>query len=275
MTHLRLEGQKLAGTSLDSQGERLSLEDLQAYCEYCRGKKVPLHQQHQMGEPTTGFIENVRIVPDTSVAGEWSVIGDVTVLRGALDKGLRGFSISFVAPLVERDSAECLLYIPHPHYNNHALVSDLAADEQLKIGKWVKKCADPSSYALFGATIAFALTPAWDHIYKSHVAPVIDRFINDTFPRLQQEGLKLEHVQVVFHNGHDVELRFVPEPGKEQWCFSKDCLVSGIGKVASRLEHDPLANSHGVQRVVLRYDVSQRAYDLVRIEYRHGHIDEA
>lgn len=274
MSSVHIKGQKLAGTSLDSQGERLSLDELRAYCDFCKGKRMPLHQQHQMGEPTTGYIENVQIAQDPADQNEWCVIGDVTIEHGSLDKGLRGFSISFVAPLVERAGADCLLYIPYPHYNDAALVSDLASDVDLEIGRWIKKNVDPSSHALFYTVLAFALTPVWDHFYKSRSSPIIDRFLDAHLSRLQAKGLELEHVQMVFHAGHEVELRFIPERGKERWCFSQISLVGGIKLVAARLENDQMATECGVRRVVLRFDPTQRAYEVVRTEYRNGIVSE-
>lgn len=273
MTVHRFEGQKLAGTSLDTQGERLSLEDLQSYVTFCKGRKLPLHQQHQMAEPTIGYIENIRLVEDEKQNGEWVVLGDITVEAGAFDKGMRGFSISFMAPLVEVESADCLLYIPFPYYTSQEFVSELASDPNLKIGKWVKKSADLTNYALFGATIAFALTPVWDHIYKSRVAPIIDRFLDDHLAKLSSKNLSLEHVQIVLHGGHEVELRFVPERGKERWCFAEQCITAGISLVAQKLHASPMADEHGVQRVVLRYSPVDRAYEISRVEYRNGHVD--
>ncbi len=273
MTVHRFEGQKLAGTTLDSQGERLTLEDLQGYVDFCRGRKVPLHQQHQMGEPTTGFIENVRLMQDDESNGDWTVLGDVTVESGAFEKGMRGFSISFVRPLVERELANCFLDIPYPHYNNQEFVAELASDLDLKIGRWVKKSAGNTDYALFGATIAFALTPVWDHLYKSRVAPIIDRFLDEHLDRLTAKSLTLEHIQIVLHGGHEVELRFISERGKERWCFAQQCLTAGITLVAQKLQTNPMADEHGVQRVVLRYSTPDRAYEVSRIEYRNGHID--
>lgn len=271
MVH-RIEGQKLAGTSLDSQGERLTLKDLQEYVDFCRGRKVLLHQQHQMGEPTTGFIENVRLVQGDS-KDDWAVLGDVTIESGAFDKGMRGFSISFMAPLVEREAADCLLYIPFPHYNDQEFVEQLATDPDLKIGKWVKKSAEATTYALFGATIAFALTPVWDHIYKSRVAPIVDRFLDEHLERLSAKKIHLEHLQIVLHGGHEVELRFIPERGKERWCFAHQCITEGIALVAQKLQANVMADEHGVQRVVLCYSAPDRAYEVLRIEYRNGHVD--
>lgn len=153
MQALRLPNQKIAGTGLDSQGERLALDDLMAYRDYCEGKRVPLHQKHSMSDPTLGYIENVRLIQDGSDGESWSVIGDVVITQGALPDGLKGFSISFTAPLVEVEDPEFLLYIPYPHYNDAQFVADLASDSRLKIGKWIKKSAEVSDLAIFGLTV--------------------------------------------------------------------------------------------------------------------------
>ncbi|MFK3651039.1 hypothetical protein ACI2IY_21770 [Lysobacter enzymogenes] len=273
MTPHYFAGQRLAGTRLDSQGEKLSLEDLRNYVDFCKDRRVPLHQQHQIGEPTMGFIENIRLVQDDQSDEEWVVIGDVTVESGAFEKGFGGFSISFMAPLVDRASATCLLYVPYPHYNNKELIEELAENPNLKIGKWIKKSAESANHALFGATIAFALTPVWDHLYKSKIAPVIENFLGDHLKFLAAKNIFLEHIQIVLHNGHEVELRFIPERGKEQWCFSQQSVMAGISLVAQKIHNNPLAEEHGVQRVVLRYSTSARAYELSRIEYRNGYVD--
>ena len=272
MTTVRFVGQKLGGTSLDSQGECLALEDLIAYTEFCRGRRIPLHQRHDMSEPTTGFIENVRVELDEASPRNWVLLGDVTVQRGALNDGLRGFSISFVAPLVQRVHPLSLLYIPHPHYKDSALVAELSGDEGLNIGKWIKKSDSSEAIALFGAALAFALAPAWDHFYKAKVAPAIDAFLERHFATINGAGLGLEHVQVVYIDGEEVELRFIPERGKERWCFSHDALCAGIRLVAAKLDADPLATVVAVRRVVLRFEVSSREYEIVRIEYGDGAV---
>lgn len=265
--------QTLGGTRLDRQGERLPLAELQAICEKFHGKRIPLHQKHSMAEATLGYIENLRTVPDGKNSGDWSLIGDVFITQGELDEALKGFSISLTLPLREVEDPEFLLYIPYPYYNDSALIEGLATDSTLSIGKWVKKEADPTAWAIFGATIAFAVTPIWDDIYKRKIAPVVDRFLETHFLKLQQAGMNLEHVQHLIYESHQVEIRFIPAPGKEPFCFSTDLLRAGISNVIEYLNQDPKAKEPGVERIVLSYDVGCRAYTLLRVEYKNGEVE--
>ena len=80
--------QTLGGTSLDLQGERLTKAFLEQYCAAAYGKRVPLHREHDMARPTVGYIENIRLVPDADHAGEWRLVGDVSLEEGELDECL-------------------------------------------------------------------------------------------------------------------------------------------------------------------------------------------
>lgn len=263
--------QTLGGTRLDRQGERLPLAELQAICEKCRGKRIPLHQKHSMAEATLGYIENLRTLADGE--SDWSLIGDVYLTQGELDEALKGFSISLTLPLRSVENPELLLYIPYPHYNDSALIEGLATDSTLSIGKWVKKEADPTAWAIFGATIAFAVTPIWDDVYKRKIAPAVDRFLETHLLQLQQAGMNLEHVQHLIYESHQVEVRFIPAPGKERFCFSTDLLRSGISQVIECLSQDTKAKEPGVERIILSYDIGCRAYTLLRVEYKDGEVE--
>ncbi len=268
MPTLRLPNQKIAGTSLDSQGERLELDVLKAYCDYCRGRRVPLHQKHSMGEPTLGYIENVRLMPDESGEEGWNVVGDVVITQGTLPDGLRGFSLSFTAPLVEAEDPEFLLYIPYPHYNDRELVEDLASDSSVKIGKWIKKSAEVSELAIFGLAISFWLRPVWDDLYKNDLSPRIRRFLSESWPKLKSKGLALEHLQIVIHSGREIELRFIPDRGKEEACLSPEQIQAGIRLVAKYLNEDHSQESPEIERIVLRYAIDSRCYEIARVEHR-------
>lgn len=268
MRALRLTDQKIAGTALDSQGERLALDDLMAYRDFCEGKRVPLHQEHSMGEPTLGYIENVRLVQDGSDVESWSVIGDVIVTQGSLPEGLNGFSISFTAPLVEVEHPEFLLYIPYPHYNDATFVAELASNPRMKIGKWIKKSAEATEVAIFGLSVSFLLAPVWDDLYKNDLSPRIKSFIAEGWPKLRSKGMTLEHVQQVIHSGRVVELRFIPERGKEEACLSPEQIQAGIRLVAKYLDENHSQESAAIVRIVMRYETALRGYEILRIEHQ-------
>lgn len=267
-----IKDQILGGTRLDSQGERLDYEDLQGICNTFSGQRIPLHQRHTMAAATLGFIENLRTVESDTVPNEWSLIGDVTISSGTLDDALRGFSISLIKPLIERDDASLMIYLPYPHYNDDALIDQLASDADLKVGKWIKKQADPSTVALFGTTLVFLLKPVWDEIYKELVSPWVKKFLASHLSLLQEKNLTLEHIQLVVYRRHQVEFRFVPALGKERHCFAETLLLAGIAAGVDKLEAEPRADNPGAKRLILNYAVSARAYEVTRIEFADGSV---
>ncbi|MBB4725716.1 hypothetical protein [Xanthomonas euvesicatoria] len=221
-----------------------------------------------MGEPTLGYIENVRLIADKSGEGGWSVVGDVVITQGTLLDGLKGFSISFTAPLIDAEDPEFLLYIPYPHYNDREFVEDLASDSSVKIGKWIKKSAEISELAIFGLTISFWLRPVWDDLYKNDLSPRIRKFLSGSWPKLKAKGLTLEHLQVVIHSGREIELRFIPDRGKEEACLSPEQIQGGIRLVAEYLDENNQQEAPVIERIVLRYATDSRCYEIARVEQR-------
>lgn len=267
--------QILGGTRLDRQGERLPVAVFEDICRKVSGKRVPLHQHHDMAQPVVGYMENLRVEPDPNSPGDWSLVGDVFLHEGTFDESWGGFSISTVIPLREVDNPELLVYLPYPNYNDAELIELLSQDTTLNIGKWIKKNADAGEWAIFGATLAFILKPAWDDIYKRTITPLIDRFLERYGNVLSSRGIQLEHVQLLVYAEHTVEVRFKPSPGKERYCFDAALLKNGLQLVASLLTNDDRAINPGVERIVLAYDDGAREYALLRTEYNDGVVESA
>lgn len=267
---MKIQGQTLASTALDSQGERLSMQDLLQVADVYSGKRMLLHQRHSMASPALGFVENIRVVEDQKCPGEYRLAGDVTIESGTLDEALKGFSISFTRPLLQREGARLLIYLPYPYYNDQQIVGQLASDTDVTIGKWIKKGADSTAVAVFGATIVFLLKPAWDEVYKELVSPWVRQFLSRHWPLLEKQELTVEHIQLVIYKGHQVEFRFVPAVGKERYCFSEVSLAAGISTAVAKLDAEPRAENPGAVRVVLCYDLTARSYDVSRIEFGDG-----
>jgi len=234
-------GQVIGGTRLDQQGERLPKQVLDEICIKARGSRLPVHQHHDMTQPIVGYMENLRVEADAKNEGEWSLVADVFLEEGTIDDAQKGFSISTVMPLREVDDAQLFLNLPYPTYNDTEFIAELSSDPTLKLGKWIKKNLDAGGWALFGATLAFILKPAWDDVYKQLISPKIDQFLGTHGELISRKGLGLEHVQLVIYGEHQIELRFIPAPGKEKYCFSHDSLRHGIDIVAKQLAADSRA----------------------------------
>lgn len=254
-------------------GKKLSKEFLQRFCRHVGGKRIPLHQQHDMAKRTAGFIENVRLVPDTEIPGEWRLIGDVSIEEGGVEDVLGGFSISGLEELRRSSTATALIYLPFPHYNDKDLIAELCSDKDLTVGKWIKKEADPTAWVVLGSVIAFAVTPIWDDVYKRKIAPRLDELIKKYREPLNAKGLSLELAQIVLFKDAEVEVRIIPEKGDQTTCLRPETIQAGSQRVVEFLNTDIKANNIGVNRMVIFYDEGKAAYGLHRIEYSDGHVE--
>ncbi len=269
----KYKNQIIGGTRVDVQGEKLTREFLQRYCDYVGDKRIPLHQQHDMSRKTAGFIENVRLIPDMEIHGEWRLIGEVSVEEGDVEDVLGGFSISGMEELRKSSTATAHIYLPFPHYNDEQLVAELCSDADLTVGKWIKKGAEPIAWAVLGSVIAFVVTPIWDDIYKRKIAPRLDELIKNYRERLNAKGVKIELVQIVVFKDEEVEVRIVPTKGDQVICLQTEIVQAGLQKVVEFLQADVKANSVGAKRIVIFYDDGRAAYGLHRVEYGDGHVE--
>ncbi len=267
-----LQTQILAGTKVDSQGEKLSKEFLQRYCDSVGKGRFPLHQQHDMSKPVAGYIENVKLVPDTE-PDEWNVVGDVYIEEGSIDDVLGGFSISGIEMLRRSESATALVYIPFPQYHDTELIAALTADPDLNVGKWIKKAAEPIGWVVLGSVIAFAITPVWDDVYKRKIGPRIDRLLEKYMKVFEEKGLSSELAQIIIHKDNEVEVRLIPTRGKESECLKSTVVEKGLRKVVDFLSTDIKANGTGVTRIVIFYNDALANYEIHRVEYSNGTIE--
>lgn len=263
--------QCLASTNLDRQGERLSKEFLERFCAGM-GTKFPVHQQHDMQKSVAGYIENARLLPDPDQPNEWCLIGDVSVDEGSVEDVLGGFSISGVEMIRYPETASALLYLPFPHYNDTDLLSELSKDSDLRIGKWIKKGAEPIGWVLLGSVITFAITPIWDDVYKRKVAPRVDNLLAKFLHTLRSRGLSTELVQIILIGDSEVEVRIIPVKGKEELCLGSQIVIEGLRNVVDVLSKDTKAQSVGVKRIVIFFDESLGSYKIHRIEFANGTV---
>lgn len=267
-----IKNQILGGTRTDSQGEKLSKEFLQRYCDHVGTGRIPLHQQHDMLKPVAGYIENVNLIPDPEIPGEWRVVGDVHLDAGKIEDVIGGFSISGIEIISSSETAVAQIYIPFPQYNDPELLSLLTNDPDLNVGKWIKKAAEPVSWAILGGLVAFVVTPIWDDIYKRKIAPNIDGLLDKYLEALKKKGLSPELAQVVLFKDSEVEVRIIPEKGKENECLRSGCVEQGLRDVVNFLMTDMKANGVGVNRIVIFYNAGSSKYQLHRVEYGDGDI---
>lgn len=266
--------QCLSGTKLDAQGERIPKSVLESFAIGNTGVRQPLNQGHDLTLKTIGYIENIRLIKDTNDPKEWLLIGDVFCDPTDLEITLGGFSISYLE-LTHRSvvQEEFLVYLPFPHYNDDILLSELLESENISLGKWVKKAADPSTIALIGAVGVFVLTPVWDDLYKKFVAPRVYGFFSKNLDRFTKKNISTDFIQKISFDGLDIQVVLIPKRGKEKECFSVDNINDALESVHSYLFSTPLPTHKSISRLDLFYYSETVGFKMHRIEYDDGEVE--
>lgn len=224
--------QCLASTHLDSQGEKTAKHILEGFVESYRGKRQPLNQAHDLSKPTAGHIENFRLIEDKNNKDEWQLIGDVYCDPSKFEEVMGGFSISYLEVLKRAEgNADFIVYLPYPHYNDPEYLEALLSQDNLSVGKWVKKAADPTTIALLGVAAGIFLTPIWDDIYKTKIAPKIYDFFDKNDSELNSRGINTDLIQSVIIGDHKIQVILIPIRGKEKECFSVERLDGAMKAV--------------------------------------------
>lgn len=269
----KIKNQTLAGTRVDSQGERNPKEVLDSFAQQYAGKRMPLNQQHDLSLTSPGYVDNLRVVPDEDSPGDWSLIGDVTFDKGTLLEAMGGFSISFLEVLRRSESQELFrIYLPFPYYRDQQLIDDLFEEGYSSVGRWAKKAADPTTVGLIGATLIFFIKPVWEDLYKTQIAPHIYDFFKRKMGKLKEKKIEAQLVQYVVYNNYEIQILLLPAHGREEECFAVDSTTT-----AMKLIHDQLIllpdNSTPPSKIILRYDDGANVFKIHRIENKDGSID--
>lgn len=269
-----IANQIIAGTQLDLQGERNTKKVLESFVERYAGKRMPLNQQHDLALNSFGYAENLRIIPDEDSPGNWFLVGDVHYEGESPGIPVGGLSISFVEVLRQCESQDLLqLYLPYPYYNDHELVDELFEEGFISVGKWRKKVLDPASVALLVASGIFFMQPIWDDLYKTQIAPRLQKLFAGKFKKLQEKNIDINFVQEVNCNNYQIQVFLIPTRGKEEHCFSVEQTDAAMALVHSRLTSQDQALVPA-EKMILRFDDDKNCYVLRRIEHKDGSVTE-
>jgi hypothetical protein len=268
-----IKNQTLAGTRVDSQGERNPKEVLDSFAQQYAGKRMPLNQQHDLSLKSPGYVENLRVVPDEESPGDWRLVGDVSFDRGTLQEAMGGFSISFLEVLRRSKSQDLFhIYLPFPHYRDEKLLNDFFEEGYSSVGRWAKKAADPTTIGLIGATFIFFIKPVWEDLYKTQIAPHIYEFFKRKMGKLKEKKIDPQLVQYVVYNNFEIQVLLLPVRGREEECFAVDSTNAAMKLVHEQLTSLP-ENSNPPSKIFLQYDGAASTFKIHRIENSDGSLD--
>lgn len=266
-----LKRQVLAGTKVDSQGERNTKEFLVRLCESFNSKdRLPLNQRHDMSLDHAGYIDNFNVVPAGDQENEWNLIGDVHFHDMEIDEALNGFSYSVVEDLEgSNDNRMVGVYVPYPYYQDKEVLKDLAATSPgIVSGAWRKKAADPGTVSLIISFALFVTAPAYTNFWNEKISPLLSKLLKKL-----SDGHSAQYVQTSEGpQGEVFGIYFIPESGNELECLTFQLIMDGIEMVKAYVAADDLSARKGVHLVRLIYSVEQDAYQMKSIEYQDGSV---
>lgn len=266
-----LENQILAGTLVDSQGERNTKEFLLSLCAALSTKtRFPLGQKHDMSLEPVGYIDNFRVVPANKEGKEWNLVGDVYFHDVEIDDALKGFSYSICQDIQgDRSERQISVYVPFPYYNDESLLTDLTSPGSgIVAGAWRKKAAETDTVSLIVSSVLFLAAPAYTNFWNEKVSPLIAKL---------QSRLKGNHsIQYVQtsqgHLGETFGIYFIPQYGKEDECLTLSLITDGIQAADQHVARDDLAVQKGVHLVKMIFSGSENTYVIKSIEYQDGSV---
>lgn len=265
-----IPNQILGGTRLDGQGERVPKEVLQDFATANAGRRMPLNQRHDMKLGSTGFVENIRLVPDEGSPGDWSLVGDVSYDPQTTEFPVGGFSISFATVVRPSNTGESfVVYLPFPHHNDPTLVEQVFEEGYVSVGRLAAKEFAPATVALIVATVSFVARPVWDNFYKTTIAPKVSSLFRGRFKLLRERGIAADFMQTFEYEGNVIKVRFLPLRGKEEHCFSIEKTSSAMFMVheytvALDRNHIP------VEMVFLTFDEMADKFVFSRVQFSDG-----
>jgi len=256
---------------MDSQGEQVPKHVLEGFVSKYKEKQQPLNQDHDIAHRNAGYIENFRLIEDSSTPGEWSLVADVYCDDSDLKVALGGFSISYLEIIKEQHSQpEFLIYLPYPHYNDETTVRAVSRGVNVNVGKWVKKSADPATIALVGATAVFILKPVWEDFYKTQIAPKIYAYFSNKYAEYKSRNIYPELLQTIEFNGNHVQVILIPIRGSEDECVTVDYLDSAMKVAHNFLYSDSKSNE--VAKIHLYFHSKNDGFKIHRIEFINGEV---
>jgi hypothetical protein len=263
--------QIIAGTQVDGHGEKRTKEFFEKMLS-SYPQKMPLNQQHDMRKETLGYLENFRLIPSVNETDEWNVIADIYITSDDIDNALKGFSFSALETIGGNTTTPLYyVHLPFPLYNDEEFIETLInSDDDLMVGKWIKKAIDPTTIGLVATGIALFFGPEWDIQYKSRVRPAMNKLLSH-IPKLIEKDVSPDLIQhVVGYLDERIKVYFVPDRSDVVASYQEHYILPALCMVRDFLEIDEKSKITGLEMAKLFFDKQKDSYVLFHIQYLDG-----
>jgi hypothetical protein len=265
---MKITGQVLASTHLDSQGEKLTKHELEHFVAKSPTKFV-LHSNHDITNPILGIAQNLRLVACDD--GEnWQIVADIETDESEAFRSFGGMSISFLTELHRSETAVFSIALPYPLYNDSNFTSALHSSSGANIMKWRKKGDSLEQVAIIVTLGVFVLGPPWQHFYSKVIAPEIDRLAKSALPQLRAKNLRVEFSQRLKFDNRIVDLRFFADRENQPKLLDNSSLIDAIQQAEELLKSQTANTGQIIQILIFQYDRIGRRFRLQRVENSNG-----
>lgn len=279
---------RLGSTNVDRHGEKFS-RDFFARLIQTIPHRVPLHRNHDLSQPSAGFLESHRLEPDAEHSGEWALLADLTIPDELPEEDIReivsrGFSWTATAPVSANCAAPVVeVFLPLPYYRNEANFSGLLdLGVPLGVGRlhrkeWTSQQVITLVVATLSLTVSAAsliLGPLWRRLYEDHVHAVLGTVLIQLrgLSRSRRPGEPSLSTDLVLRlpapARAQVEVVLVPTRGMEDDCFSRDVVLAALDLAAREVESSPRGEQ--LRRVRMLHDSATRRYAVLAMEFEDG-----
>ncbi len=265
------KGQIIATTLADSQGEKLTIDELEEFFfNSTKRKRINIGQEHDFNNDYVGYLENFRIESLDGYDNEFCIKADAYVNKNA-SHHYRGFSWSLIKHFPNQNmNADFHIFLPYPLYNDNAFVNSLKA-KNIALGSWKKKSADPNTIALICTGLFFVLAPGWDSLYKSRVEPKLKKILKKVHTH-KSIKLHYDHIQTVVHPlGYKYKVYFINSNIPSGIDVQPFRFRYGLKAIEKYLNDNPQSRQIYMVKMIFTDDL--QGFQIWCIEYANGNVE--
>lgn len=232
----KIQGQIIASTTLDSQGEKISKENLKELFKQMPSSSV-INQEHDLTLPPVAQIYNKQFVKIDS--SEYAIKADVDIWDEEAFAASGGFSISYVIKTTKtgpKESGDIRIFFNGLQISSEEINSLLISDDAVQFDALEMRQKSAILVAVTGATLTITVFIGLSiagGFFKSMGGDLYSKFKNKLrslieAKKLINERLTLNLVSPIVYNDHSFEVSILLGPDYADRLDDKDETLASV-----------------------------------------------
>ena len=190
-----------------------------------------------------------------------------------VDDFFNGFSWSAIGGLIENGGEVSFeVYLPFPYYKDSDLIEGLMAEnEDVGVGKFLKKSTDPLTVALVIIASNYVLhllaKPLWKEHFEDRFLAAVEQH-RSTLKRLWERGISTDLFLKVAVGKNTFDVRISPSRTCTSDSLSDELLEEAIEKLKDKVETLEEQRRDSIERARIVYDENVEQYELVELQIK-------